>query len=122
MAIGQPCGPCTPGLITRGFIADTIITRGLGECPTPVARAVIAARRIIRGNGRKLKRIIVSAKLLVVNEEIVKENIQGNDIVTFYEENRYSGPRVIAKWISGVVKNTINRIVIKANRIFGVDE
>jgi hypothetical protein len=123
VSIGLPCGPCTPGLVTRGFIADTIITKGLGECPkTPIQRAVEAARRLIRGKGKQLQKVIVSARLLAINDEEIVKRIQGSEVITFYEEERWSGPRVIAKWISGVVKNTVDRIVITANRIFGLDE
>lgn len=112
------------GLITRGLTAGTILTRGLGtsSASTPIQRAVTAARRLIRGKSKQLKRIIVSARLLVVNDEEIIRKIQGNDIITFYEDTRYSGPRVIAKWISNGVKNAVNRIVIRASRIFGLDE
>jgi hypothetical protein len=120
VSLGSPCGPCTPGLITRGFVADTIVTRGLGECPkAPIPRVIVAAKKIIRGSGKKLKKIIISAKLLTVNEEIVEEVIQGQDMAIFYEEDRYSSPKVIAKWLNKVVKNVAHRIVIRARTILG---
>lgn len=120
MSLGSPCGPCSPGLITRGFVADTIVTRGMGECPrAPIPRVIVAAKKIIRGSGKKLKKIIISAKLLTVNEEIMEEAIRGQDMAIFYEEDRYSGPKVIAKWLNKVVKNVAHRIVIRARTILG---
>lgn len=113
---------CTPGLVTRGFVAGTHVTRGMGKCKVKQVKIVAdlakIARRGRRGYKRTLNRVIVTAKLLMYNDCEPDLQIVGSDTKEFYREDPRVKTRAVAKLIGTEVKKASSQIVIRVAEFF----
>ncbi|MHA2020923.1 MAG: hypothetical protein ACW96N_04360 [Candidatus Thorarchaeota archaeon] len=109
---------CVPGLVTRGFVSGTHVTRGYGLCkqkrvPIIIEEIQRRARRGREAYGRTLEKVIVTAKLLLYNKSEPDPQIIGSDSVSFYEEDPRVRTRAVAKLMGTEVKKASNKIVIR---------
>ena len=116
---------CVPGLVTRGFVAGTHVTRGHGACKkkiVPIPPFVEEIQRRIRQGrsayGRTLKDVIVTAKLMFYNERDPDPQIVGSDSVSFHEEDPRTQARAAAKLVGTEVKKASSKIVIRVAELF----
>lgn len=122
---GCNCGPCAPGLcgpglITRGFLANTIMTRGLVIKVAKEAAKIV--KRLGRSGRRQFHRIAVAASLLRVNDEEVWEDVSGYDVQVFDSDDIRFPPRVIVARLGIRVRSALREIIVRAKRLLGSND
>lgn len=117
-----PCQPglCGPGLITRGFLANTIGTRGL--VAQVVERVTKIVDRLGRSGRRQLQRIAVAATLVSVNTDSRDWELQGQDARIFEIEQLKFPPKVTIRHIGTTIRKIFREIVVAARRIVKTSE
>lgn len=117
------CGPCQPGIsqpgiITQGFLANTVVTRGF----VPYATVTPPAAQVIRRGGsarrRQLQRIIVSASLVSVNGNYRDWDLSGHDAKQFtIDELKFPPKFTLGNFTTST--RLVNKIRVAARRIVG---
>lgn len=116
------------GIVTRGFAANTIVTRGYGKGEPVQRRPVIiealagVARRGRSAYKKQVETVLVAAKLMRVNSIRPDPQIVGTDSTTFTKDDPRVRARSVAKLIGTEVKKTSERIVIRVARILDPKE
>lgn len=119
----MPAGQFKPGLVTRGFVAGTQVTRGMSVCDKqPIIPRVIAAIRAkLRGGTSKLKKtvweLIVTAQLISFNATKPDYLIAGNEIKLIGPGKNQIKTKSNAELVNTKVNKISERIVIHATKL-----
>lgn len=108
-------------IVTRGFVDNTIVTRGYGG--TGIIPRVVEEirRRTRRGRsayGKVVRDVIVMAKLLRYNEDTPDPQIVGKDVHGIPTTDPRLRTRAAAKLIGTEVKKASSQIVIRVTELF----